>query len=46
MADLVEEVKAGRPGDGMAKAVERIGDGARRAFPADAATIPTSFRTG
>ncbi len=25
MADLVEEVKAGRPGAGMAKAVERIG---------------------
>ncbi len=25
MADLIEEVKAGRPGSGMAKAVERIG---------------------
>jgi putative membrane protein len=25
MADLIEEVKAGRPGAGMAKAVERIG---------------------
>jgi putative membrane protein len=33
MADLVEEVKAGRPGAGMAKAVERIGAVLAEHFP-------------
>jgi putative membrane protein len=33
MADLVEEVKAGRPGSGMAKAVERIGAVLAEHFP-------------
>jgi putative membrane protein len=33
MADLVEEVKAGRPGAGMAKAVERIGAVLSQHFP-------------
>jgi putative membrane protein len=33
MADLVEEVKAGRPGAGMAKAVERIGTVLAEHFP-------------
>lgn len=33
MADLVEEVKAGRPGVGMAKAVERIGTVLAEHFP-------------
>lgn len=33
MADLVEEVKAGRPGAGMAKAVERIGVVLAEHFP-------------
>ena len=33
MADLVEEVKAGRPGAGMAKAVERIGAVLTEHFP-------------
>jgi putative membrane protein len=33
MADLVEEVKAGRPGAGMAKAVERIGKVLAEHFP-------------
>jgi putative membrane protein len=33
MADLVEEVKAGRPGSGMAKAVERIGAVLSEHFP-------------
>lgn len=33
MADLVEEVKAGRPGVGMAKAVERIGAVLAEHFP-------------
>lgn len=34
MADLIEEVKAGRPGAGMAKAVERIGAVLAEHFPA------------
>ena len=34
MAALLTEVKAGRPGDGIVAAVELIGDGAGRAFPA------------
>jgi putative membrane protein len=33
MADLIEEVKAGRPGAGMAKAVERIGAVLTEHFP-------------
>jgi putative membrane protein len=33
MADLIEEVKAGRPGSGMAKAVERIGVVLTEHFP-------------
>jgi putative membrane protein len=33
MADLIEEVKAGRPGAGMAKAVERIGAVLAEHFP-------------
>ncbi len=33
MEDLVHEVKAGRPGAGMAKAVERIGDVLAQHFP-------------
>ena len=33
MADLIEEVKAGRPGAGMAKAVERIGTVLTEHFP-------------
>ena len=33
MADLIEEVKAGRPGSGMAKAVERIGAVLAEHFP-------------
>ncbi len=37
MADLVEEVKAGRPGAGMAKAVERIGAVLTEHFPKTAA---------
>ncbi|HYI39671.1 MAG TPA: TPM domain-containing protein [Allosphingosinicella sp.] len=36
MADLVEEVKAGRPGAGMAKAVERIGTVLAEHFPRSA----------
>lgn len=36
MADLVEEVKAGRPGAGMAKAVERIGAVLAEHFPRSA----------
>ena len=37
MADLIEEVKAGRPGSGMAKAVERIGGVLAEHFPRSAA---------
>jgi putative membrane protein len=37
MADLVEEVKAGRPGAGMAKAVARIGGVLAEHFPKTAA---------
>ena len=37
MADLIEEVKAGRPGSGMAKAVERIGLVLAEHFPRSAA---------
>lgn len=37
MADLIEEVKAGRPGAGMAKAVERIGAVLAEHFPRSAA---------
>ena len=37
MADLIEEVKAGRPGAGMAKAVERIGLVLSEHFPKSAA---------
>ena len=37
MADLIEEVKAGRPGAGMAKAVERIGGVLSEHFPRSAA---------
>jgi putative membrane protein len=37
MADLVEEVKAGRPGAGMAKAVERIGAVLAEHFPRSSA---------
>jgi putative membrane protein len=33
MADLIEEVKAGRPGRGMAKAVERVGAVLAEHFP-------------
>jgi putative membrane protein len=33
MADLIEEVKAGRPGAGMAKAVERVGSVLTEHFP-------------
>ncbi|MDP9416053.1 MAG: hypothetical protein M3Q08_18585, partial [Pseudomonadota bacterium] len=33
MADLVLEVKAGRPGAGVAKAVERIGSVLAQHFP-------------
>ena len=33
MSDLIEEVKAGRPGSGMAKAVERIGAVLAEHFP-------------
>jgi putative membrane protein len=36
MADLVEEVKAGRPGVGMARAVERIGAVLAEHFPRSA----------
>jgi putative membrane protein len=36
MADLVEEVKAGRPGAGMARAVERIGAVLAEHFPRSA----------
>ena len=37
MADLIEEVKAGRPGAGMAKAVEDIGVVLKEHFPKTAA---------
>jgi putative membrane protein len=37
MADLIEEVKAGRPGSGMAKAVADIGGVLREHFPKTAA---------
>jgi putative membrane protein len=37
MADLVAEVKAGRPGAGMAKAVERIGGVLAEHFPKSSA---------
>jgi putative membrane protein len=37
MADLIEEVKAGRPGSGMAKAVERIGAVLAEHFPKSSA---------
>jgi putative membrane protein len=34
MAALIERVRAGQPGEGMAEAVRQMGDRARRAFPA------------
>ena len=45
MAALLVEVKAGRPADGIVAAVEQVGDGARRAFPALVRRTPTKFRT-
>lgn len=39
MADLIEEVKAGRPGAGMAKAVERIGAVLAEHFPKSHADV-------
>ena len=39
MADLIEEVKAGRPGAGMAKAVERVGAVLAEHFPKSHADV-------
>ena len=46
MAALVDEVKAGRPGAGMAKAVEQVGEVLAEILPPTPATIPTSCPTG
>ncbi len=43
VAALVAEARAGRPGDGLARAVEMVGDILARRFPADAADNPNEL---
>ena len=45
MAALIDEVKAGRPGEGMARRSRRSAPCSRRSCR-PRSTIPTSFRTG